>query len=133
MDRHEPQRLAVGDECALLLGVSLYDVTISEVRVILEGDPAEFAMYRVKSRESSCWFESTSQHRSDLFKLPSERERLIQQLDSDMNALHDLIRDQEMEHEREEQAAEEIPHGYDCECEACQMERARDTAEEPSR
>ena len=26
-----------------------------------------------------------------------------------------------------------IPHGYDCRCETCQMERARDTAEEPSR
>lgn len=135
MNRNEAPRLVVGDHCALLLGTSLYDVEVSEVRVSCEGDPQEFAMYRVKSLEPSWtwkrWFEEESQHRHDLFKMPSERPLLLDRLEFDIDALQYLQREQEHEQEIEEEAA--IPHGPECECSDCQHERAADAAEEPIR
>lgn len=74
----------------MLLGVSLYDVVISEVRVSLEGDPHEFAMYRVKSQEHSRYFEEQSQHRSDLFRRVDERRALIAEIEERVDALQNL-------------------------------------------
>lgn len=98
-------RLVVGDECVLLVGSTLYDVTVSEVHVNLEGDPIEFAMYYVTSRDHSKWFEEQSQHRSDLFKMPSERSLLIRRIEDDIDSMQYLLREQEREQEREEERA----------------------------
>lgn len=98
--------LAVGDDCVLLLGVCLYAVTVSEVRTLLEDEPERFKMYRVKSREHSDWFEDRSQHRCDIFKMPSERSLLIARLESDIESLQDVLREQEREQEIEHEQSE---------------------------
>ena len=112
---HDSKRrdLAVGDECRLLLGVCLYEVTVSEVRVILENDPMEFLMYRVTSREShSKWFEETSQHRSDLF-LREEREALANKIKDDRDSLDDLLRNIAQEEETESARAYDDSNAQD--------------------
>lgn len=92
-DAHRNSRLSVGDECWLLLETSLYLVTVKEVRTCLEGDPAEFAMYRVTSQEHSRFFEEHSQHRADLFRRSDERAALLLELDERIDALDQLRRD----------------------------------------
>lgn len=86
----ERERLNVGDEVWLLHGVSLYCAVVTDVRVNLVGDPAEFAMYRVQSQEYSRWFEDTSQHRSDLFRRSDERSALIAEIEGRIESLEQL-------------------------------------------
>ena len=131
MKHQDPQRLTIGDRCVLLLGTSLYDVEIVEVSVNLLDDPLEFAMYRVKSHELSRWFEEDSQHRSDLFRMPTERPLLIKRIEDDIDSLQGLLREQEREQEIEDEAA--IPHDAHCGCEECCVSRADENREEPNR
>ena len=122
-------RLEVGDRCVLLWGTTLRDVIVSEVSVYLSGERSEFALYRVKLYDGNS--PSPPMHRSGLFKLPGERQLLIDRLENDIEGLQSLLRVQEREQEIEDEAA--IPHGSACECETCRMERARDAAEEQRR
>lgn len=104
--RHEPVTLAVGDRCVLLHGVLRYEVEITEVRTILEDEPQRFHMFRVRSLENhSRWFEDSSQHRGDLFKMPEEREALLARIEGDIDALESLQREVEEEIEAANEAA----------------------------
>jgi hypothetical protein len=123
----EPPRLTVGDDCVLLVGVSLYLVTVIGINVNLEGDPLEFAMYRVKSREWSTWIEDKSQHRSDLFKMPADRQYFLKRIEDDIDALKGLLREQE---DAQLEDSERVPHDHCCSCYDCAVERAQDTARE---
>ncbi len=93
----KPSVLSVGDQCRLLRGVSLYDVTISEAATYMEDEPCAFTMYRVVSREYTKYFEEHSQHRSDLFRWPEERALLAERIDGDITSLRDMLRDVEAE------------------------------------
>lgn len=65
--------IPVGAACRLLRGTLLYDVTITEARVILDGTPQEFVMYRVKVVDRDHYLDRESIHRSDLFAKDEDR------------------------------------------------------------
>lgn len=95
--------LSVGDPCWLLKGTLLYEVTIREVNVILKDDPLEFVMYKVAAEAS--WITEASQHRSDLFMRPQERDQLLERVEGDAETLQGIAKDLEQEREDEEHEA----------------------------
>jgi hypothetical protein len=93
-ERYVPPPLKIGDECWLLRGVLLYEATVREVKTLLEGDKLEFRMYKLEVPEFN-YFASDSQHRSDIFLRPAEREQLIAEIDSRIESLEYLKKDLE--------------------------------------
>lgn len=87
--------LAVGDECWLLDGTLLYEVTITEVRNIDLGETAkrQLTMYRIEAPYYH--LKEESQHRSDLFRRPSEVEELRERIESDINSLNYMLQELE--------------------------------------
>lgn len=76
-----PRNLRVGDTCWLLRDTLLYEVSVSEVRLCLEGEPHEFRMYRIKSDyDVYDYLSNTSYHRSDLYLRPTERKLLTEEI-----------------------------------------------------
>jgi hypothetical protein len=103
-----PPELKVGDVCWLLRGTLLYDVTIVQVRTILEGEPHEFHMYRVESiGHAYNYINEQTQHRSDLFAKPEQRADLLARLEADSEALQAIII--ELEDMQDEEPQEDNP------------------------
>jgi hypothetical protein len=105
-----PPELKVGDVCWLLRGTLLYDVTIVQVRTILEGEPHQFHMYRVESLGYAYnYINEQTQHRSDLFLRTEQRADLLTRLEGDIESLQSIVTELEAERDEEEYQQEENP------------------------
>ena len=96
--RHTPPDLQVGDACWLLHSILIYEVSIAEVRVTLEGDPHEFKMYRVNPNHATFdYLRGQSFVRNDLFLRPAERKQLIQECQDHIDSLEYIVKELEEE------------------------------------
>lgn len=96
----ELDTLTQDEPCWLLLGTLLYEVVISQVRVLDGGTEGRtFTLYRVES--DTLWIRERTIHRSELFRRPAERARLVEQLNEDSEELARLAREVEAEGEDE--------------------------------
>lgn len=87
-------RLNLLDRCWLLLGTSLYEVRVSEVRVCCAGEPLEFVMYRVEPEGHPYLFlKDQSHHRHDLFLMENERDALRKEINERIESLEYLLKD----------------------------------------
>jgi len=91
-------RLTEGARCWLVHECGVYEVTVSEVRDCLQGDPLAFTMYRVKcDHHPFAFIEGESQHRSDLFRKTDERGALRRELENRVDLLRHALSDLEDE------------------------------------
>jgi hypothetical protein len=100
--RYIPPDLKVGDKCWLLRGCLSYEVTISEVRIVLEGDPHQFVSYRVlPDHEVYSYLKNDAVYRHDLFLRPAERKQMIEEIENKIESLEYLKKELEEEMEEE--------------------------------
>lgn len=83
--KEEQRKLVVGEQAWLVTGELLYLVEIVAAITIGDDDicplSSPFTLYKVKAGASSgTYLNEQSQHRSDLFAYPEERELLLEQL-----------------------------------------------------
>lgn len=84
-----PAPLKVGDRCWFYQGVPISFVDIIECKAF-KGTHTEFVLYKVVKTISG--HEQTA-HRSELFKVPEERQRLLEAIRSDIHRLRDYVGD----------------------------------------